>query len=108
MKIRLLPSLFLILLFACSTSEETTKHEIIKPENKNKSINEELVVNIPTDRLPENLNPEVGMKLQMKTKDDQIVVVTIVGITEDALTVDANHELADKDLHFDIELVEIL
>ena len=70
--------------------------------------NEELVVNIPTDRLPENLNPEVGMKLQMKTKDEQIVVVTILGITEDSLTVDANHELADKDLHFDIELVEIL
>lgn len=70
--------------------------------------NEELVVKIPSDKLPDNLNPEVGMKLQMKTKDDQLIVVTIIDLSDDALTVDANHDLADKDLHFDVELVEIL
>ena len=68
---------------------------------------EQLIVKLPKDRLPENLKPEIGMKLQMKTKDDQEVVVTITDISDNDLTLDANHELADKDLHFDIELVEI-
>ena len=68
---------------------------------------EQLIVKLPKDRLPENLKPEIGMKLRMKTKDDQLVVVTIIDISDNDITLDANHELADKDLHFDIELVEI-
>jgi len=69
---------------------------------------EQLIVKLPKDKIPDSLSPEVGMKLQMKTKDGQVVVVTITEISENELTVDANHELADKDLHFNIELVEII
>lgn len=66
-----------------------------------------LVAQIPKDRLPETIEPEVGMKLQTQTADGPMVVqITEVGESE--VTIDANHELADKNLNFDIKLVEIL
>ena len=47
------------------------------------------------------------MKLQTQTADGPMVVqITEIGDAE--VTIDANHELADKNLNFDIKLVEIL
>ena len=36
------------------------------------------------------------------------MVVKITEVAENEITIDANHELADKDLNFEIELVEIV
>lgn len=46
---------------------------------------------------------EVGM--QFEANDGQVVTVTEVG--PDTVTVDANHPLADQNLHFDVEVVEV-
>jgi peptidylprolyl isomerase len=67
-----------------------------------------LVVKVPKVNLPESLEPEIGMKLQTQTPDGEVMVVRIVEIGEDNITIDANHELADKDLQFEIKLVEII
>lgn len=67
-----------------------------------------LVVKVPKGNLPENLAPEIGMKLQTQTPEGGVMVVKIAEIGEEDITIDANHELADKDLHFDIKLVEIV
>jgi len=69
--------------------------------------NEKLVAKVPLSHLPGDVNPEMGMKLQTQTTDGQPMTVTIVEMDEKNITVDANHELAGKDLNFDIELVEI-
>ncbi len=36
------------------------------------------------------------------------MTLTVVDTSDDAITVDANHPLAGKDLVFDVELVEVL
>jgi len=36
------------------------------------------------------------------------MVLTVIDTSEEAVTVDANHPLAGKDLVFDVELVEVL
>ena len=69
---------------------------------------DDLIVQIPLERIPETVEPEPGMKLQMQTKEGQMIVVTVVEMSDKDVILDANHELADQDLHFDIELVEIL
>lgn len=69
--------------------------------------NEQQVINVPAEQLPENLDPEVGQRLQMQTDAGQTVVVTVTDARDDGITLDANHPLAGKDLSFEIELVEI-
>jgi len=67
----------------------------------------DLIVEVGRDELPENLEPEIGMQLQMNQGDGGIMIVTITDVSETTITVDANHPLAGQDLIFDIELVEI-
>jgi peptidylprolyl isomerase len=71
------------------------------------SRHQELVMDFPKDRFPEDMNPEVGMQLMMNNGAGQQFPVTIVDVKEDAVTLDANHHLAGQDLVFDIELVDI-
>ncbi len=49
---------------------------------------------------------EVGMEFHAETKNGQ-QVVEIVDVEGDTVTIDGNHPLAGKDLHFDVEIVDI-
>ena len=69
---------------------------------------DQLIIKIPKNNLPETITPEVGMKLQMQTPDGGVVVVKIIEIGEEEITIDGNHDLADEDLNFEIKLVEIV
>jgi len=68
---------------------------------------EEMVLAMPRDQLPTDLNPEIGQRLQMQSPDGTRVVVVITDVSDIAITLDANHPLAGKDLTFEIELMEI-
>jgi peptidylprolyl isomerase len=69
--------------------------------------NEELIMTVPKEQVPPDLNPEVGQKLQMQGPKDTPVVVEVTEVAEEHIKLDANPPLAGKDLIFDIELVEI-
>ena len=69
---------------------------------------EELVWVVERDQLPAGMEPAVGQRLQTAQANGQIVVVTVINVSESTVTVDANHALAGKDLTFEIQLVEIL
>jgi peptidylprolyl isomerase len=71
------------------------------------SHREDMTVQVPRKQLPEDMTPEVGDQLQMRSQTGQPVLVTITNIDEEAIELDANHPLAGEDLTFDIELVEI-
>lgn len=68
---------------------------------------EKLVGKLPFDELPADLTPEIGMRLQMQTPEDQTIILKIIEMSDNDITVDANHELAGENLNFEIELVEI-
>jgi len=70
-------------------------------------MREDLVINVPKDQLPADVEPQVGMQLQVNQPNGQPVPVRITGISDTELTLDANHPLAGKDLSFEIELVEV-
>jgi len=69
---------------------------------------EEEVFSISREQLTGDIVPEVGMELELTGDDDEPVEVTVVEVTEDTLTVDANHPLAGEDITYEIELLEIL
>lgn len=68
---------------------------------------ENMVVEFPKSNFPPDMNPEVGMQLNMTNGSGQVIPVVIVEVAEDSVILDANHPLAGQDLIFDIELVEI-
>ena len=68
---------------------------------------EELIQEVPKDQLPAEMSPKVGQKLVATNDLGHQTYVNVTAVTEEAITVDANHDLAGKDLVFDIELVAI-
>ncbi|MCG7573342.1 peptidylprolyl isomerase [Phaeobacter sp. CNT1-3] len=62
---------------------------------------------LPRADFPADIPAEVGLQLQMQTPEGQVLPVTIVEVTDEEITLDANHPLAGKDLTFAIELVSI-
>lgn len=68
---------------------------------------EDLIIAVPKDQLPKEIEPQVGMQLQVNQENGQPVPVRIAEITETELKLDANHPLAGEDLTFDIELVNV-
>ena len=71
-------------------------------------INPEMIIEMPKDRFPEDLELGIGMPLMMSDQQGQQFQVKIVEIKEEAVMLDANHHLAGKDLTFYLELVEIV
>ncbi len=67
-----------------------------------------MIIELPVDRLPEELKPEIGRQLNMNNAEGQQFAVTITDITDENIILNANHPLAGKDLIFDLELVEIV
>lgn len=57
-------------------------------------------------KIPGNFNIEVGLRLQMYRADGMPMMVTVVGTSENTLTMDCNHPLAGKTLIFDTTLAE--
>ena len=70
--------------------------------------NPDMVIEMPKNKFPKDLDLEVGMPLGMSDQQGQQFQVTIVEIKEDVVLLDANHPLAGQDLVFDLELVEIV
>jgi FKBP-type peptidyl-prolyl cis-trans isomerase SlpA len=68
---------------------------------------EELVQQIPLSDFPENIDPKEGQRLKIGEKGKQELIVEITDVNDENVTVDGNHPLAEKDLTFDLELVEV-
>lgn len=67
----------------------------------------ESIFTVPRADLPEDLIPEVGDELGLTNDDDEDLEVTVLEVTEESVTFDANHPLAGEDVTFEIELVSI-
>lgn len=69
---------------------------------------ENLVFEFNRSDLPKDIPFEVGMQLNMHADGEgQVVPVTVTSVSEDKISVDANHPLAGQDLVFEIELVSV-
>ena len=68
---------------------------------------DDMVAEISREKLPSDVTPEVGQQLVVRQPDGREIVVTITEVSDETVTVDANHPLAGKDLMFEIELVNI-
>ncbi|MEZ5952748.1 MAG: peptidylprolyl isomerase [Hyphomonas sp.] len=70
-------------------------------------VNPGMRQDVPRAEIPPEIPTDVGTRLQMQGQNGEVIPVVIVAATEAAITLDANHPLAGKDLTFAIELVSI-
>ena len=69
---------------------------------------EQLVQEVPKSALPDEIDPAVGMHLQSRSPEGQVMNLVVTEVADASITVDGNHPLAGQALTFDIELVEIV
>lgn len=70
--------------------------------------NPDMIIDMPKDRFPKDMELEVGMPLSMSDGQGQQFQVVVAEVQDEVIILDANHPLAGEDLIFDLELVEII
>jgi peptidylprolyl isomerase len=69
---------------------------------------EDLVMEVPLAQVPPDLNPELGMRLELGGTNGELMRVVVTDISDSHITLDANPPLAGKALNFSLQLVECL
>ena len=85
-----------------------TKTITLSPEEAYGSHKKELLHVMDRSSFPQEINLEIGKRLQVRTQDGKYGIVTIKDITDDSIVIDENEPLAGKTLTFKIKLVEII
>ncbi|NOY13133.1 MAG: peptidylprolyl isomerase [Deltaproteobacteria bacterium] len=68
----------------------------------------ENVFSVPRSDFPEDIDPIVGMGLEVSGEEDEEYMVTVVEVSDETISLDTNHPLAGEELTYEFELVEIL
>lgn len=69
---------------------------------------EQLVQTIPTAQIPGAEDLPVGQRIYLQGPGGQPIPALVVEVTDETVTFDLNHEMAGKDLNFEITLVEVV
>lgn len=78
----------------------------IEPENAYGEHRDEMVQAVPRSEIPSDIDLDIGMQLKASGPAGEMIV-TVIELSDESVTLDANHPLAGKALTFDLELVEI-
>jgi len=84
-----------------------TKTVTIPPEEAYGYHRDDLLKKFSRDELPEGFNPQVGQMVTLTLQNGGMVQKPVVEVADTYIVVDTNHELAGKELTFEIELMEI-
>jgi peptidylprolyl isomerase len=68
---------------------------------------DDLVMSVNKAQLPPDIDARQGVVLSLRHPNGGTIDALISEVTDDSVTLDANHPLAGEDLTFELELVEI-
>jgi peptidylprolyl isomerase len=84
------------------------KTVIIKSDEAYGPVMDELITEVDRGKIPPHIQLEEGQMLQLGEEGGPTAIVRVANISDQSVTLDANHPLAGKDLTFDIKLLEIV
>lgn len=85
-----------------------SKTVTLAPEDAYGPHLEEMIAVVERKDIPDDIELTLGHQLEVTQDDGTSFVVMVTELTEDSVTLDANHPLAGKSLVFDLNLVEIV
>jgi len=88
----------------CPGDSKTVK---LPPEEAYGPRRDDLVVDIDRSNVPQDLNPQVGQRLELQQQNGPPVGATVTQVNDSSVTVDANHPLAGQELTFEIALLDV-
>ena len=87
-------------------SEGESLKIVVTPDKGYGQRNDQLIQRVPRSNFDGIEKIEVGMQFQARTPQGARIV-TVVGVDDKEVTVDANHPLAGQTLHFDVTIVSV-
>lgn len=79
----------------------------LAPEQAYGPVRPELILTLQRSELPEGSQPVVGQQILTESEGGSPLVMVVTEVTEDTVTLDANHPLAGHVLSFEIELMAV-
>ena len=84
-----------------------TKSVTVAPEAGYGEHDPEAFMDVPRREFPAEIPLEIGTELQLQDQDGQPMYARIDEINDDTVTLDFNHPLAGKELHFEVTIMAI-
>lgn len=83
------------------------KDVIVPPENGYGELDPENFAEFPRDQFPAEIPLEPGVELELHDKEGKTVGARIDSIKDNSVRLDFNHPLAGKELHFNVEVIDL-
>ena len=81
---------------------------VVEPEDAYGPVKDDLFQNIPKNQFPNDVEVKPGMAFEAQgPRGPFMITVASVNDNDDTVTVDLNHPMAGKQLHFDVNVVEV-
>jgi len=84
-----------------------TKKVTVAPEDAYGSVDKDAFLEISAKEFPEDIPLEVGVELDLRDEDGEILSATIAEIQGDNVILDLNHPLAGETLDFDVKIASL-
>jgi len=68
---------------------------------------EEKIITVNRSNFGDEFEPEIDLQLALQMEDGERAIATVTEFDEENVTLDLNHPLAGKTLHFELELIDI-
>lgn len=91
----------------CNMFQGESKSLIVPPEQAYGVHKAELVEEVDRALFPAGVDLLVGRQLEVTPEEGNPFLVMIADLSPTTVTIDGNHPLAGKDLHFEVELLEV-
>jgi len=79
----------------------------LEPEEAYGPVQPELFQDIPTNQFPSDVEIEPGMSFEARGPRGPFMITVSKINSNDTVTVDLNHPMAGKRLHFDVRVIEV-
>ena len=80
---------------------------VVEPEDAYGPVKEDLFQEIPKDQFPADVEIKPGMAFEAQGPQGPFMITVSKINDNDTITIDLNHPMAGKQLHFDVNVVEV-
>ncbi len=82
-----------------------SKDVVVSPEDGYGEMDEEAYMDVPRTEFPEDMPIRPGVEMEMSDDDGNPMYARIDSVEDDTVTLNFNHPLAGKELHFSVKVV---